>query len=213
MKVDRNSEICGIPIIKIRDFLKCFQTLDFFSLQTISEYFSLTKQSGASLLSELIKAGYITEESKNKYVISIKGNALAQIKFVRRMDKTKADAIFSEFMKRVKKINEDDTYIVRVSKLILFGSYLDSTANDFGDIDIAYELKHKIRDVEAYKIARQRFVQEAKANGKVFSSFFDEISYPETAVLKFLKNRSPYISLHRTDEIYVLEAAHKQIFP
>lgn len=149
----------------------------------------------------------------DKYKVSIKGNALAQVKFVKRMDKAKADKIFNEFMKRVAEINEDESYIFRISKLCLFGSYLNSEAEDYGDIDIAYELEHKISDDERFSEASQRIIANAKADGKVFSSILDEICYPEDLVLRYLKNRSPYISLHRIKDIETLSAPHKQIYP
>lgn len=104
MKIDRNTQICEIPIIKIRDFFKRFRTPCSFSHQTITEHLGLTEQSGATLLSELIRLGYIEKNSKNYYVVSVKGNALANTKFVSRMNKAKADKIFGEFMKRVKKL-------------------------------------------------------------------------------------------------------------
>ena len=66
------------------------------------------------------------------------------------MNKAKADKIFNGFMKRVAEINEDKNYIYRVSRLILFGSYLNPAADDYGDIDIAYELEHKINDCKRF---------------------------------------------------------------
>lgn len=213
MKIDKRTVICGIPIIRIRNFLRLYRTPDSFSPLTVSEYFNVSKQSGASLLKELLALGYVVNKSGNKYEVTTKGNALAQVKFVARMNKIKADKVFGEFMKRVERINEDDTYIYRVSKLILFGSYLNPTANDYGDIDIAYELEQKINDNEAFFEAHQCVIDNAKKNGKVFSSFIDEIGHPEILVLRYLKNKSPYISLHTTKDIELLSAPHKQILP
>lgn len=193
--------------------MKRYRTPESFSLQTIMEYFELTAPSGTSLLNELLNSGYAECVNTDKYKVTIKGNALAQVKFVKRMDKAKADKVFNEFMKRVSEINEDESSIYRVSKLCLFGSYLNPEAEDYGDIDIAYELEHKISDDKRFSEASQRIIANAKAYGKVFSSILDEICYPENLVLRYLKNRSPYISLHRIKDIETLSAPHKQLYP
>lgn len=41
----------------------------------------------------------------------------------------------------------------------------------------------------------------ARQSGKAFSSDFHRLYYPEILVWRMLKNRSPYISLHNTDEL------------
>ena len=177
------------------------------------EYFELSKLSGTSLLNELLNLGYAEYVTTDKYEVTVKGNALAQVKFVKRMNKAKADKIFNEFMKRVAEINEDEKYIYQVSKLYLFGSYLNPVADDYGDIDIAYELEHKISDDHSFSEAKQRIIDNAKAYGKVFSSIVEEVCYTSNLVLRYLKNRSPYISLHRMEDIKTLSAPYKQIYP
>lgn len=122
MKIDKKTLICGIPIIKIREFMRRFRTPESFSLQTITEYFELTKPSGTSLLNELLNLGYAECVNTDKYKVTVKGNALAQVKFVKRINKVKADIIFKEFMKRVAEINENESYIYRVSRLCLLAA-------------------------------------------------------------------------------------------
>lgn len=193
--------------------MRRYRTPKSFSLQTIMEYFELTKPSGISLLNELLNLGYAERVDTDKYEVTVNGNALAQVKFVKRMNKAKVDKIFNEFMKRVAEINEDENYIYRVSKLCLFGSYLNSEADDYGDIDIAYELEHKISDDHSFSEARQRIIDNAKTYGKVFSSIVEEVCYPSDLVLRYLKNRSPYISLHLMEDIKTLSVPFKQIYP
>lgn len=98
-------------------------------------------------------------------------------------------------------------------KKILFGSYLDRSSDDFGDLDIAFVLERKIKDGNDFIAAQQKLVQDACENGKVFSSFVEEVFYAETIVLKHLKSRSPYISLHRLSDVIELGAPYKQIYP
>ena len=92
-------------------------------------------------------------------------------------------------------------------------AFATGPGDDYGDIDIAYELEHKINDCKRFSEASQRIIANAIADGKVFSSIIEEVCYPSAIVLRHLKNRSPYISLHRVEDIEILSAPHKQIYP
>lgn len=134
MKINKETLICGIPIIKIRDLIRKIDSHTPYVLEIITGALHLTEQQSLSLLNELINLGYLEKEGEDKYARTVKGNALAQVKFVSRMNKT-------------------------------------------------------------------------------FSSLIEELSSTEYLVLKRLKNRSPYISLHRIEELDELKADYKQIFP
>ena len=75
MKIDKKTIIFGIPIIKIRDFMRKYRTPGSFSLHTITEYFDLTKASGAYLLNELLNSEYAEQTKPNEYKVTVKGNS------------------------------------------------------------------------------------------------------------------------------------------
>ena len=213
MKVDKNEKISGIRIIDIRNFLRRMRNWPFFTAIYVEKYFNISHKVAFELLAELKKAGYINEKDADKYEVSIKGNALSMTRFVPRMSKEKADKVFAGFMKRVETVNNDSRFIFRVSKLILFGSYINPAAPDIGDIDIAYELKKKINDDNEFKDACNAIINEAIANGKCFSDIVCKMFYPQEIVLKYLRNKSPYISLHTTDDDVLKTAIQKQVYP
>ena len=67
-----------------------------------------------------------------------------------------------EFLKRVEEVNRDDFYPYRVSKLVLFGSYLNPEQMDLGDIDIAFELEPKIKDYDELEETLASFLKEGR---------------------------------------------------
>ena len=115
-------------------------------------------------------------------------------------------------MQREEEINNNDYYLYRVSKILLFGSYINKDAVDFGDIDIAFELERKIKNKEVFEKLNREFFEKAQDEGKSFSSYIERLFYSETVVISKLKNRNRYISLHRDDEILKV-AETKQIYP
>ena len=213
MKVDKHTTIDNIPIKGIRDFFIRYRTPANFSLITVKQYFKISDNPAQDLCKELIKRGFIEDDISDKYVVTEKGNALAQTKFVKRINKEKADLLFQKFMDRVEDVNSDNTFLYSVKQLFLFGSYLDRSSDDFGDLDIAFVLERKIKDDNDFMTAQQKLVQDACKNGKVFSSIVEEMYYAEKIVLKYLKNRSPYISLHHLSDLIGLGAPYKQIYP
>lgn len=213
MKIDKNKRINNIPIIKIRNFLRRFSRGSSEDLLThISGYFNLTKQEATKIIEALVEEGYIEKEGEVFYC-TIKGNALSNVRFIKRMNKEKADKEFSEFMKRVENLNQNNEFIYQVKRIVIFGSYLNPENKDFGDIDIGIELEPRIKDKKAFELAENEIISNAIENGKVFSNIVDELFYPQDLVFKYLKNKSRYISIHRMDQVEGLNAIYNQVFP
>ncbi|MDR1007430.1 MAG: nucleotidyltransferase domain-containing protein [Campylobacteraceae bacterium] len=141
------------------------------------------------------------------------GQALCVARSTPPLNKAKADKIFNEFMERVEEINNSNYYLYKVKKLLLFGSYLNSDKEDFGDIDIALDLKRKIDNLDDHKKAREERIQEVKQKGKYFSNYMKEILYPESEVMFKLKNKCRYINLHSIEDEILKTAKFKQIYP
>lgn len=116
-------------------------------------------------------------------------------------------------MQRVEEINTDKYYLYKVSKILLFGSYIQKDAVDFGDIDVAFELEEKIKDRDEFQKLESDFIQKAIDKGKYFSSYVDELFYSRHVVLLKLKNRNRYISLHEMEDEILKIVETKQIFP
>ena len=129
------------------------------------------------------------------------------------LNKEKADKLFKEFMERVEEINSNEFYLYRVSKIVLFGSYIDPEKTDYSDIDIAFELSRKAKSHEEFMEMDEQRIKEAELAGKSFPSFFDQIGYTERVVLLKMKNKCRYISLHRMYDGILNITKTKQVYP
>ena len=217
MRIKRNEKIFGIPVVQIRDFFEKNRDFGFTKIE-LERYFALSKKSTNSLIKELIQNDFIEKMVENihhnDYQLTNKGQTLCAARSIPPMNKKKADKIFNEFMRRVEEINDNDYYLCKVEKILLFGSYLNSENIDYGDIDIAFELKRKIDNYDEFEKARKKRIRELRQNGKRFSDFMDEIFYPEKEVILKLKNKCQYISLHQIEIDGKLETAkYKQVYP
>lgn len=213
MRISRKETIDNIPILKIRDFFVDLRRngTNNFTLKEVCNYFEIKELEADSLLRDLSDQEFI-ESCADCYKTTLKGDALCIARCVPPIDRIKADKIFNDFMQRVEEINSSDYYLYRVSKILLFGSYIKEDAVDFGDIDIAYELERKIKDADRFKKLDKEFVVKAKDEGKRFSSYIEELFYSETVVIVKLKNRNRYISLHEMNDDILDITESKQVY-
>ncbi|MFA5955069.1 hypothetical protein [Hyphomicrobium sp.] len=106
-------------------------------------------------------------------------------------------------------MNADDDFGWYVVEVRLFGSYLDPSFSDLGDIDLGIELARRPiigRDVIAHNKER------VKLSGRTSLTFFQELGFAELEVRRILKARSPYISTHRLDDIEDIKAKNQQLY-
>jgi predicted nucleotidyltransferase len=214
MRIARKERIAETPILKIRDFFVYLNRhhTETFTLNKMCDYFKINEAKANTILNELIEKEYIVSDD-DSYELTLKGAALRNARCVTPIDRTKADKIMEDFLHRVDEINKSDYYLYRVSKILLFGSYLNAEAVDFGDIDIAFELKRKNEDPDEFLKLNFEFIDNAKDEGICFSSFIEELYYSRSIVLKKLKNRSRYISLHEMSDEILERTLTKQIYP
>ncbi len=94
-------------------------------------------------------------------------------------------------VKRIKEANENEKFIYRITKAVLFGSYINSTKEKVGDLDIAIyvELKDKsISEVEQ-NVARARTSYN-------YVPFILKFIYGKEEVFKYIKNKKRVLELH-----------------
>lgn len=214
MRISRKQMIGNVPILRVRDYFEYLRAWhsEEFSQKSIGEYLNITEKESDLLIKELLVHEFIKKQ-KQKYKLTLEGCALRNAKCVMPIKKEKADLILSEFLQRVEEINENDYYLHKVTKIILFGSYINPNAVDFADIDIAFDLVKKIEDSDEFGKRNDDLVKEAYKQGKSFSNIVKRLFYSETLVLHKMKNKNRYISLHKMNDGILDIVETKQIYP
>ena len=161
MRIAKNELLAGIPVLKIRDYFRLLYS-GLMTRDGLAERFNLNEKETEGLVGELLSKGYIEPADNGMYRLTLKGNALSIARCMAPINREKADRIMQEFLKRVEEVNRDDFYPYRVSKLVLFGSYLNPEQMDLGDIDIAFELEPKIKDYDELEETLASFLKEGR---------------------------------------------------
>lgn len=206
MRIQRNDIIAGVPALKLRNFFRKVKECSSFPDDWLKEL------SDDEQLADRLAGLNLIECHNGTCSLTQEGRSLCLAKCIKPLDRTRADKIFNEFMQRVTALGEDDEFLHRVKRVLLFGSYFNPQATDFGDIDIAVELERKF-DVDRHMQLNMEKVHRAKVAGRTFSSFLQELSYSEDLALAYLKNRNRWISLHPVFDVEMLNAKHIQVYP
>jgi predicted nucleotidyltransferase len=209
MRIDSKEQIADVEILKVRDLLRRVNNTDEWEADFVVNRLKISPKKANRLIIELNRRGYIEPiriyRQKQFYRKTLKGSTLGLASAAKPVTRKTANRIIAEFMDRVRQVNSDQSFLVKVKKVLVFGSYL-TDAIRINDIDVAVELTWKenhplVLNKDKAQLALN-LSNIAEKKGKKFSSFIDRLEWPEHEVRLFLKSRSRTLSIHTIhDEI------------
>ena len=103
-----------------------------------------------------------------------------------------ADRLLQGLQQRILEINSDDSYAFVVERAVVFGSYVNTDRDILGDLDIGVLLSDRFGDDETVQD-----MAEERARGRYRGKrWVEEVIWPQTEILRYLRNGSPHISIH-----------------
>lgn len=213
MRIDPRASIAGLPSLAVRAFLRAVSESEW-NVAYAAARLRVSHQRARSVIKQFVELGYVEAASTkgdHLYKRSLAGSTFAQASAAQPLRRGAAERKLADFRARVRRINEDDHYLYRVKKVLVFGSYLTG-AECINDIDIAIELANRWQDFDKHQALHDARVHEATRNGRRFGNISEELSWPEREVLLALKGRSRSISLHPTDDAILERADCKTVF-
>lgn len=196
MRISRTDVIAGLPAAVARDVMKLYADHE----TTADHAESVLAKHGITIPAEevvrnLADAGYLEVKSETRHVrwtTTIQGNALGMASFAKPISRKTAHRLVEELIQRAKDYNADGAKPLFVQSLTVFGSYLDETVDPLGDVDVGLAYGQRITDGAVLR-------RYARASGRNFKSYFDELVWPQQELLLFLKNRSAAINMTNED--------------
>src|SRR5260370_40713744 len=141
----------------------------------------------ATLMNALLKMGYIDEEEKQYpdesqfYKLTKSGEEFARASGAKRLKRETAAQTLEGFMSRVAEVNADLRFLVRITRAVVYGSYVRGEET-VGDLDLAVEYESKLTGEERKAAFKRHF----KASGRVGRSVLDEGHWQELQEKLFL---------------------------
>jgi predicted nucleotidyltransferase len=236
VNIDPSTTVAGIPILKVRGFLKRWRN-DAWTPRWIARELAIRQDQAVAVLEELEAHGFLERKSEREWrdghvavqgsatplderdpseshawSTTLKGNALAMASAARPVLRKTAERVLAEFLERVKEVRESDTFLYRVKRVIMFGSMLDADRSRVNDIDLVVELVHKVKNRETAFRMDQDYAASRQREGRSFNTHVDYMFPARTDTLKFLRKRSRLLSFHRTEDEVWRDARHRVIY-
>lgn len=135
---------------------------DGFEKSSVCECLGASEKEVEPVLSAFIRDGFIVELKDGTYSSTDKMSRLALATISHGLIRADAQKLLDEVVKRAQEINSGKRICDGgVSKLAVFGSFLDERTTTLGDLDVAYEWKRGIGHPQAKRIPRLRKVLAA----------------------------------------------------
>ena len=215
MNIDSKSTVCGLPALELRKLLLSIKSSSF-DLKVIRNKLKFNSKKAQVIIDNLLVSGYIEKDMERKakiqrYIITLKGSAFALASAAKPYKRVTVDKAYKALMERVEEINSSDQFLHEVTKVTIFGSYL-SNSEYLGDLDVVIEIAKKISDFEEFMLKQAALVQDAINSGEKIQDDIYELHFSELKTRKYLKNRSPILSIHSVYDGILKIADHKTIY-
>jgi hypothetical protein len=225
LDLDRAATIAGLKIKVVRDAVREMARHDMndsgWTVTFLADHMNISP-THAEWLSELLVEQKILERKpppswdkdpapEIRYALGEYGTRFTLARMLKRIDRMKVDNIIAELLKRVAEINADPKLCHFVNEIRLFGSAIVGDAESFGDVDIAYDLGRRKRPPE-YKEWHDWAHKRWKLAGRSNLNFMQQLYYAEHEVLRSLKGRNQYLSIHSFDDLVGIGADSIRLF-
>jgi hypothetical protein len=199
MRVSKDDVICGLSAPMARRLMREYH--DEHSVGVACDVLGLGRGAARDQLRAFEAAAYVERCERGStadddwWVTTVKGNALAQASFGKPVSRATATRHLTEVVDRARSYNADPARLITIAEIAVFGSYLDPTADRLGDLDLAVSTVRREANGDRYV---NGVLAYARASGRRFDAFHEQLFWPIRELRMILKNRSPAISI--TDE-------------
>lgn len=157
MQLASTDIICGQSALVVRQMLRGFSNGSYMTMN--SNYFhdlGISFIETQELILALLDEGYLEKDKPSPYfggdnfedfpfglTTTDEGRRIAVTRFGKRMKRKAIEKLVSTVILRAEKTTELGCFTHEVSKVYVFGSYLDEDKSDYGDLDLVCEEREK----------------------------------------------------------------------
>lgn len=198
MRVAKTDVIAGLPAPVARSLVRMFRgrpvvqdaadrLLHDNGLGNASDVFTALEAAGY-----LEQVGFDLDDGYIWWETTTTGNALAMASFGKPISRKTADRLVSGLVERAAVYNAEATKPLFIDRLRIFGSYLQTEIDPLGDVDIELSYGRRITDPKTVS-------DYAKASGRTFNTYLDQLTWPLDELIQQLRNRSAAIKITTED--------------
>lgn len=196
MRVAKNDTIAGLPAVLARSIVRKFRGREMVA-ESVADLLEGTGLDPEAVLADMEAAGYMEKVRVDSdgdfwWDSTIQGNALAMASFGKPISRKTADRLVSGLVERAQGYNADTRKPLFINTLRVFGSYLYTDIDPLGDVDIELTYGRRITGQTA-------LADYTRASGRSFGTYFEQLMWPQTELVRHLKQRSAFINITLED--------------
>jgi len=217
MQIDSKGNVGGYPTLLVRKLVRRLNNLLIWDWETVQRILLVGPNEARAVVKAMEDAGFAKANrgrGPKAWTTTQLAQSFGSATAARPITRRTAEAAFALFLARVDRVNSDDYFLAKVTRVVLFGSYLRADASRLGDVDIAVELRPKEADRGRLGELNHQRVAECEQNGHRFSRMLDQQAWWQMETFRFLKSRSRSISLvdYQMEKEFVDRVPHKVVF-
>lgn len=135
----------------------------------------------------------VNEAKLPYYELTDEGREFSRATAAKPVHRKNADEAIKGLMERVRIVNEDDSFLYRVTTIVLYGSYVRGAERP-ADVDLAIDVERKISEFQEFHEACWKHLNDS---GRECRRIGYECDFPRDEVLVFLKQRKTGIGFRR----------------
>lgn len=200
MRVSKNDIICGVSAALARQLMREYWHAR--PAGVACEVLGVNRDAARSQLRAFQAAGYLQRSEIGStagddwWVTTTKGNALAQASYGKPISRVTATRHLAEVIERARVYNADPARLLTIAEIAVFGSFLDPAVDRLGDLDLAVSAVRRETNGDRHV---DQVLAYARASGRRFDAFHEQLFWPARELRMILKNRSPAISITTED--------------
>lgn len=196
MRVSKDDTFCGVSAPVARQLMRVFWRPK--PTEVACDVLNANVDEARERLRSFEAEGYVQRVSPDDdwWETTIKGSALAQARFSKPISRATATRLLGDVVERARTYNSDPNRLLTVSRIEVFGSFLDPSADRLGDLDIAVSTVRRETDGRRFVDCVLAYTRES---GRHFGTYSERLCWPEQELRMFLRNRSTAVSITNED--------------
>jgi len=205
MIIDPKSELFGFPALTTRAYFRDLVGCYHLDAQFVAARCDITKRRAQKFLDDLREAAYSETSARGHTQLTDAAYRIVNAS-ARPMTRKTAQKKLDALRQRIEKFDEQG-FMHHLVCVVLYGSFINDPGKPkVGDLDVGFAIVSKFHSgSRKYDEASEERRRIAEMNGHTFRSFFEIIAWPEMEVTRYLKARTPGLSLTPINNLKTLD--------
>jgi predicted nucleotidyltransferase len=211
MRIDPKAKVGRYPTLLVRATLRHLREHLQWGLPQLEAAAALTPGSGGALVKTLRTEGLIAPVGPGAWTVTQAGLTFSVATAAKPVTRATAEEALSQFLDRVRRVNEDPYFLAKVTRAVLFGSMLKPEVERLSDVDLAVQLAQKETDVDRAREQSLKRAEELAIIGHRFRHFLEMEGCWYFETFRFLKGGSRVIALadYNIERSLVMAVPHR----